>query len=200
MPESVTRRRAPAGAAVMQPQVTAAITEAALAELAEVGYGKLSMEAIARRAAVSKPTLYRRWPTKERLVMALITQVAVAAAEVPDTGDLRGDLIAFLDTNIRGLSHPQAARIIPDLLAEAGRNPVLREALQTDIGRTRRAKVVELLRRAIDRGELPADLDIELALDFLAAPTFWRSLTGGDITEPGYLDRLVEMIIGALRA
>ncbi|WP_225724794.1 MULTISPECIES: TetR/AcrR family transcriptional regulator [unclassified Nocardia] len=194
---SETRKRVPAGAAVMQPQVTAAITEAAFAELAEVGYGRLSMEAVARRAGVSKPTLYRRWPTKEQLVIALITQVAVAAADTPDTGTLRGDLLAFLEITLRGVSHPLAARIMPDLLAESIRNPALREALQIGIGQSRRAKVAEMLRRAIARGELPAGLDIELALDFLVAPMFWRSINGGDLEAPDYLDRLVDMLIAA---
>lgn len=196
---SPARRRAPAGAAVMQPQVTAAITDAAFAELAEVGYGKLSMEAVARRAGVSKPTLYRRWPTKEQLVIALVAQVAVAAAQTPDTGTLRGDLLAFLNTTIAGVSHPLARRIIPDLLAEGVRNPTLAGALQTEIGASRRALVADLLRRAVARGELPADLDIELALDFTVAPVIWRIFTGGDLAAPGYPERLTEMLVAAFR-
>ncbi|MBF6330302.1 TetR/AcrR family transcriptional regulator [Nocardia transvalensis] len=193
----MTTRRAPAGAAVLQPQVTAAIREAAFTELAQVGYGKLSMEAIARRAGVSKPTLYRRWPSKQQLVLSLISEVAVHAAETPDTGTLHGDLRAFLEVTAAGLSHPLAARIIPDLLAEAVRTPALAEALQTGLGEQRRLRVAELLHRAIARGELPSDLNIELALDFTVAPLFWRQLMRADVTDPGYLDQLTDMLLRA---
>ncbi|WP_280396173.1 TetR/AcrR family transcriptional regulator [Nocardia brasiliensis] len=190
------RKRAPAGAAVMQPQVTAAITQAAFTELAELGYGKLTMEGVARRAGVSKPTLYRRWPTKEQMVLALVEQVAVAAADIPDTGSLRGDLRAFLAATASGFSHPLAARIIPDLLAEGVRTPTIAESLQS-VGHSRRVKVGELLHRAIERGELPADLDLELALDLCIAPLFWRKLLGGNPTDDEYLDKLVHTLITA---
>ncbi|MFI7004238.1 TetR/AcrR family transcriptional regulator [Nocardia sp. NPDC050175] len=192
------RKRVPAGAAVMQPQVTTAITSAAFTELAEVGYGKLTMEGIARRAGVSKPTLYRRWATKEQMVLALVEQVAVAAAEVPDTGSLHGDLRAFLEVTAGGFSHPLAARIIPDLLAEGIRTATVADALQT-VGHSRREKVGQLLRRGIDRGELPADLDTELALDLCIAPLFWRQLMGGQPTRPDYLDTLTNTLIAAFR-
>ncbi len=193
-------KRTPAGAAVMQPQVTAAIRAAAFAELAEVGYGKLSMEAVARRAGVSKPTLYRRWPSKQQLVLALVTETANTAAETPDTGSVRGDLRVFLEITAAGLSHPLAARIVPDLLAEAVRTPELAEALQSGLAEQRRERVAELLRRGVDRGELPADLNIALALDFTIAPLFWRQMVGGDATDPDYLDELTEMILSAFRA
>lgn len=182
----------------MQPQVTTAITRAAFAELAEVGYGKLTMEGVARRAGVSKPTLYRRWATKEQLVLALVEQVAVAAAEVPDTGSLRGDLRAFLAATAAGFSHPLASRIIPDLLAEGIRTPAVADALQA-VGLGRREKVGQILRRGIDRGELPAGLELELALDLCIAPLFWRRLLGGEPTSPDYLDSLTDTLIAAFR-
>ncbi|MGW5517971.1 TetR/AcrR family transcriptional regulator [Nocardia africana] len=194
-----TSKRTPAGAAVLQPQVTAAIRDAAFAELAESGYGKLSMEAVARRAGVSKPTLYRRWPNKQQLVLALITEVAVPAAEPADTGTLRGDLRAFLETAAQGLTHPLAARIIPDLLAESIRSPDLAASLRA-AGSQRRTRVAAMLHRATARGELPGDLDQELALDFVVSPLFWHHLMGGTLTDPTYLDALTDMLLAAYRA
>ncbi|MEC3954355.1 TetR/AcrR family transcriptional regulator [Nocardia sp. CDC153] len=198
--ESGSRTRKPAGAAVMQPQVTAAIRAAAFEELAEAGYGKLSMEAVARRAGVSKPTLYRRWSSKEELVTALISEVAIDAADSPDTGTLRGDIRAFLEFSAHALTNPLVARIIPDLLAQAVRVPALREVMQSGIGRSRRAKVAQILHRAIARGELPETLNIELALDFLGAPLFLRVMLGGDPTTPTYLDQLTDMLLTAFGA
>ncbi|TCO55222.1 TetR/AcrR family transcriptional regulator [Actinocrispum wychmicini] len=190
-------KRVPAGAAVLQPQVTEAITMAAFTELAEVGYGKLTMEGVARRAGVSKPTLYRRWSTKEQMVLAIVNEVAIGAADLPDTGTLHSDLRAYLKATAEGVTHPLAARIIPDLLAQAMRIPALADALQNGIGRGRRAKAAEILGRAIDRGELPADLDIELALDLAIAPLFWRLLLGGDPAAPDYLDKVTDMLVTA---
>ncbi|MFI1913034.1 TetR/AcrR family transcriptional regulator [Nocardia sp. NPDC020380] len=195
--ESGPRTRKPAGAAVMQPQVTAAIRMAAFQELAEVGYGKLSMEAVARRAGVSKPTLYRRWSTKEELVIALVTEVAIDSAEPPDTGSIRGDLRTFLATAATGMSNPLASRIIPDLLAQAVRSPALAVALQSGVGQERRARAAQILTRAIGRGELPETLNLELALDFMLAPLFWRVLLGGDPTVGVYLDELTTMVLAA---
>lgn len=198
--ESGSVGRKPAGAAVMQPQVTAAIRAAAFAELAEAGYGKLSMEAVARRAGVSKPTLYRRWSTKEDLVIALVSEAAIDAADPPDTGSLRGDLRALLATMADGLTNPLVARIIPDLLAQAMRVPALREVFQSGIGHSRRAKISALLRRGIDRGELPATLNLELALDFIGGPLFLRVMLGGDPTGTDYLDQLTDMVLAACGA
>ncbi|AYF77602.1 TetR/AcrR family transcriptional regulator [Nocardia yunnanensis] len=198
--ESGSSARKPAGAAVMQPQVTAAIRAAAFEELAEAGYGRLSMEAVARRAGVSKPTLYRRWSTKEDLVTALISEVAIAAADPPDTGTLRGDLRALLGVMGAGLTNPLAARIIPDLLAQAVRAPALREVLAMGIGQSRRAKIVQLLHRAIARGELPETLNTELALDFIGGPLFLHVMLGGNPTAPNYLDQLTDMLLAAFGA
>ncbi|MVU76680.1 TetR family transcriptional regulator [Nocardia sp. ET3-3] len=192
--------RKPAGAAVMQPQVTAAIRAAAFEELAEAGYGKLSMEAVARRAGVSKPTLYRRWSTKEDLVLALISEVAIAAADPPDTGTVRGDLRALLAVMADGLTNPFAARIIPDLLAQAVRVPALREVLAVGIGQSRRARIELLLHRAVERGELPATLNTELALDFIGGPLFLHVMLGGDPTGAEYLDELTDMLLTAFGA
>ncbi|MFD0663561.1 TetR/AcrR family transcriptional regulator [Thermocatellispora tengchongensis] len=99
-------RRTPTGAAVLQPSVTNAITEAVLDELAEQGYARLSMEAVAKRAGVGKSALYRRWPSKQEMAISVISEFSLAQIEVPDTGSLRGDLRATLDTVMRWLTHP----------------------------------------------------------------------------------------------
>lgn len=192
-------RRA-AGGPVLQDALTDALTSAFFEELAAVGYGRLSIEAVARRAGAGKAAVYRRWPSKQAMAADLITKVAVAAAETPDTGTLRGDLRAYLGAAADGLRHPLASKIIPDLLAEAGREPALAESLAEGVGGARRERAADLLRRAIARGELPADLNIPLALDFLAGPLYWRLTVNAAPLEPGYLDELITMLLTAFRA
>lgn len=194
-----TRRR-PTGAAVLQGQITSAITEAALDELAKHGYGRLSMEAVAKRAGVGKSALYRRWPSKQDMVISALSQFSIPLAEITDTGSFHGDLVATLRALHDWLTHPRIATILPDLTAEAGRNPVLAEAIATTIGQPRRALSADTLRRAIERGELSDKVNLELALDLIAAPVYWRLSVRHAVVEPGYLDDLAEHILRALNA
>jgi AcrR family transcriptional regulator len=192
--------RTPTGAAVLQPEVTQAITDAVLTELAEQGYGRLSMEAVAKRAGVGKSALYRRWRSKQEMITAVVAEFSVNRAGVEDTGSLRGDLRATMQAVLDWLTHPLFSRILPDLVAEGARNPQTAESTRTSIGGPRRDLAEVMLRRAIDRGELPPDTDLELALDILAAPIYWRLVVRQAPVEPGYLDRLVEHTLRALGA
>ncbi|YCK39945.1 TetR/AcrR family transcriptional regulator [Actinomadura sp. ATCC 39365] len=192
--------RKPAGAAVLQQDVTDAIATAAFAELAETGYGRLSIESVARRAGVGKTAVYRRWSSKQAMVMDLITQVAVRAADTPDTGTLRGDVLAFLTITDQALRHPLVARIVPDMFAEATRSPEVAVVLREQVGGARRNKVAAILYRAIERGELPADIDIELGLDLLAGPLYWGVNISQAPPSPERTQRLADKIIAALAA
>jgi AcrR family transcriptional regulator len=187
------------GRPVLRDDVTEAITAAFFEELASAGYGKLSIDAIARRAGTGKAAIYRRWPSKEAMTVALVCDIAITAIPLADTGSLRGDIRHFLAEAQTALRHPLARTIVPDLLAEATRGTELAKVLQSDIRTPRRANAARLLRRAIDCGELPADTDIELGLDFLAGPLYWRLVLGLPATDT-YLDRLTDKIIGALHA
>lgn len=169
-------RRTPTGAAVLQPDVTKAITEAVLAELAERGYARLSMEAVAKRAGVGKSALYRRWPSKLDMTLAVVAEFSVGQAEISDTGSLAGDVRKSLEAMAHWLSHPQFSRILADLVAEMGRSPELSGFVEGMIGQPRRARGRILIERAIARGELDPDVDLEFALDLLPAPIYWRLL------------------------
>jgi AcrR family transcriptional regulator len=191
-------RRAPTGAALLQPGVTMAITEAVLVEWAEHGYARLSMEAVAKRAGVGKSALYRRWPSKQEMAMAVISEFSVERATLPDTGSLRSDLRAALDGVVDWLTDPRFSRILPDLVAETARNPELGEFVKSMIGTPRREASAELLRRAVDRGELRTDLDWELVLDLLAAPVYWRLSVRASDAEPDYLDKLTDLLVRSI--
>jgi len=192
--------RTPTGAAVLQPEVTQAITDAVLQELAEQGYGRLAMEAVAKRAGVGKSALYRRWRSKDEMIAAVVTEFSVTRAAEADTGSLRGDLREAMQALIDWLTHPLFSRILPDLVAEGARRPDNGLRLRDDIGGPRREVGEKMLRRAVARGELPEDLDMEMALDVLAAPIYWRLVVRQAEAEPDYLDRLVEYALRALGA
>ena len=197
MATNVTRRRVSVGP-VLQSEVTDAIQTAFFEELAEVGYGRLSIDAVAKRAGVGKAAIYRRWRSKLDITVALASAVAVAAIDVPDTGSLRGDIRQYLSNASDALTHPLAQHIVPDLLAEATRNPALADALLDNVRIPRRAKGAILFRRAMERGELPADSDLEMCMDILAGPLYWRLAVVRTPTSDDYLDRLTDMVMAAL--
>lgn len=191
-------RRAPAGAAVLREDVTEAIRAAVFAELAAVGYGRMSMEGIARRAGVGKAAVYRRWRAKLPLVLDLVGQVAAQGLPVPDTGGLAGDVRALLEVSARALRHPVAAQIVPDLLAEAARSPELAEALRATLRDAQGAVVRAVVAQAVRRGEVPADTDPGLAMDLLAGPLYWRLTVMGGSFGPGALDALTAAVVAGL--
>ncbi|RCH64495.1 TetR family transcriptional regulator [Streptomyces sp. SDr-06] len=197
-PTSPPERRA-AGGPVLQDEVTQALTAAFFEELAEAGYGRLAMEAVARRAGAGKAALYRRWPSKQAMTVALVSEVATAGP-LPDTGSLHGDVRAFLHGWITALSHPLTTRVIPDLMAESIRNEELGRALLAAVRDPRREHASHVLRRAVERGELPPDANNELNLDFLTSPVYWRVAVVRTPTGDDYLDRLTAKVIAALSA
>ena len=192
--------RTPAGAALPRESVTRSIHAATLEELAQHGYGRLSVEAVARRAGVGKAAIYRRWPSKVDLAVAVLTAAAVRPGDVVDTGSLRGDVLAFLLAGRAFVSQPLARRIIPDLVAEATRTPELDELLTTTIGAPRRELGAELLRRAVARDELRQDVDFELAMDFIPSALYWRLSVRRATASDADLERLADATVAALRA
>ncbi|WP_026328025.1 TetR/AcrR family transcriptional regulator [Streptomyces sulphureus] len=198
MSRSATAR--PPGGPVLQDAVTDALRTAFFEELAEVGYGKLSLEAVARRAGTGKAAIYRRWPSKEATAVDLIVQVSVAAADTPDTGSLRGDVLAYLTQTDEALRHPLVSRILPDLLAARAYHPGIAATLGERIGEERREKVGAILRRAVERGDLPADTDLDLGLDFLAGPLYWATIVRQAPTDPDLFARVTDKVVAALAA
>jgi AcrR family transcriptional regulator len=178
------------------PEAHAAILRAALELAVEGGLRGLSMEAIAARAGVGKATIYRRWKNKEALFAEAIGSIAVAP-DVPDTGSVKGDF-AVVSGAALGRMAPEAFRVIPRLLADAADDPELLEALHEALLRPRRVAITEILRRGIERGELRADLDVDLVSDMLIGPMIARVLMAGG--DPRVLDGLPMRVWDTLAA
>ncbi|MEQ4304714.1 TetR/AcrR family transcriptional regulator [Plantactinospora sp. B6F1] len=197
------RTRPATGAAVLRERVTDAITAAALDELAESGYARMSMEAVARRARVGKAAIYRRWPSKQVMVEQIVSDLARTAVPIPDTGSLRDDVSSYVAHATALREDLRTTRVIADLSVEAIRNPQLAQAFSAALREPRRVAGATMLHRAIDRGELPVDLDADLALDCLIGLTYARpqSLTAsGELADPYQQQRLVDVILTALAA
>lgn len=167
-------------------------------ELAAVGYGRLSIEAVARRAGVSKTAIYRRWSSKVGLVLEIVSTVAGQKLPLLDTGSFNGDVEMLLRIIARALKHPLASQIIPDLLAEAARNPQIAETLQGAL-REHQQHVGELLiGRAVSRGELPACADPHAIVDLIVGPLYWRLAIARIPLTTNELQRMAAAIVAAV--
>lgn len=186
---------------MLRPRVTEAIVSATFAELAACGYARLSMEAVARRAGVGKAALYRRWSSKQEMLADLVRQaVADTLPPAPSTGAFRSDLRELLGELRDQVAAPVVADVVPTLLAELRHTPALAEVVQADVAGPRREVGVEMLRAAVERGDLPPSVDVDLAVDLLIAPLLFRVPVTGAACDDAYLDTLTAAVEAAVRA
>jgi AcrR family transcriptional regulator len=197
---AAVRKRPAAGAAVLREDVTTAIRQAVTQELAAVGYGRLSIEGVARRAGVGKTAVYRRWSSKLEMVLEIVSEVASQSLPLLDTGSLRGDIEMVLHVVSRALRHRLASQIIPDLLAEAARNPKIGHTLQEALRANQRQASELLIGRAVARGELPAGTDPDTAVDLIIGPIYWRLAVARTPLPQGYVSELATSVAAALGA
>lgn len=139
------------------------ILEAALDVLAETGYDRMTVDMVAARAKAGKATVYRRWASKAELVVdavACMKRVDVDPEALPDTGTLRGDLIAMMKPHTI-VDAEKKLRVMAGLVSMLAENPELADAVNAAIVEPRASINRMFLRRAVERGEIPADCDIE---------------------------------------
>jgi AcrR family transcriptional regulator len=179
------------------PRAHQAIIDATLEMLAVNGYARMTIESVAARAGVAKTTIYRRWPSKGPLVTeAISTQIHLGG--LPDTGDTRADLGAFVRAVIVVLRTPMIRHTLPGLAVEVAGNPDLASALTSHLVAPKRARVSEILDRAVARGELEPDLDYEIVLDMLVGPVMWSALVSGTPLDDAFADRLVDGVVSGI--
>jgi AcrR family transcriptional regulator len=154
-----------------------AAIEATLDLIAERGFRGLTTDAVAERAGISKATMYRRWRSKEDLVVDAVASLVVSEIAVPDTGSLRGDVRALLRDAVKLYADERPGKLIPDLVAE------------------RRAALSTVIDRARARGEVRPDVDTELCLDLLGGVVYYRFLITGGPLDQRLADDLADVLV-----
>jgi AcrR family transcriptional regulator len=164
-----------------------AILDATLELIAQAGIHRLRMDDVAERAGVGKAAIYRRYRSKDELVRATVAAM-VSEITIPDTGTTREDLLALMRDAVAVYGDPIRGGVMPSLIGAMREDAELARTIREDVVAGRREALRGVLTRGIARGDLNADLDVELALDMLGGALFYRLLvTGGPID-----DRLAE--------
>lgn len=180
------------------PNADEAILEATFRQLIAVGYGGLSIEAVAAASGVAKTTIYRRWPTKRDLVVAALATETPFEPPRIDV-DARTALGQFVRGAIAMLIDSGAIRILGSLLVEEQREPGLLGVFRERILEPRRGTVEAMLRSGIERGEIRADIDPLVVTEMIAGAVFGHhAILGRTATEP-WIDALVDHVWEAIR-
>lgn len=170
------------------------IRAAILALLAEVGYGALTMDAVAAQAGVGKATIYRRWRTKEDLVVDTIAEITQAEVSTPDTGSLEGDLRGMLHTIVGVVNGPTGAAT-QALLSTVPHHPALAEAFRRGPIEVWQQAFDQIFDRAEARGELRPGLSGTVVAEAITAPFVQRWLVNGLPVTDDYADEVLDQVV-----
>ncbi len=161
--------------------------------LQEHGYERLTVDAVAGAARASKATVYRRWPSKAELVLAAFIEGIRQVAAPPETGTLRSDLLQIGETICQqGRQHAGTIRAV---LVEVSRHPALNDALQHQFLDQRRSLIEDVLRQAVDRGEIAEAAITDELWDLLPGYLIFRCIIPGRPPTPDTVRALVDEVI-----
>ncbi|MFE6776615.1 TetR/AcrR family transcriptional regulator [Streptomyces sp. NPDC057702] len=182
-----------------RPDRTQAVLQATLDLAQEVGYAKLSIEAITARAGVGKHTVYRRWPSKGAVFLDALLSTLQTDLSYPDTGDIVADLRTQMNASRSLLSTGSFGPLYAALVGEAQHDPAIAQALHdrwikplTDGTRTR-------LRAAQEAGQLRSDIDLDTVIALLYGPMYYRFLLIPGPYDAAFVDAVLEVAFAGLR-
>lgn len=161
--------------------------------LRETGYDRLTIDAVAARAKAGKHTVYRRWPSKAELVVAAFVNAVSDRPALPDTGELRGDLLALMESLVGELA--RLGDVVAGLVGELPHNADLARAMRQNYIASRRRLTLEVFERAWARGELSRSADTDLLWQVGPAVLFFRALVSGEPVDHELARRLVDHIV-----
>lgn len=171
------------------------ILDQVLALLATHGYAGLTLDELAARSGVAKTTILRRWPSKAAVAAAGVERLALQSVDVPDSGTLRGDMRALLQSAVDTFARGNG-QFVPRLLREAGHRPEISDLLNAVL-HTRRQAYRKVLALAIARGELSPAANQDLLIDLLIGPIWLRLLITGDPITPQYVQANIDAALAA---
>lgn len=180
------------------PAIDAAVLEATLTVLDDVGYPRFTLDAVARAAGTTKPAIYRRWPTRQQLVLAALGQ-RLGAAAAPDTGCTLCDLDECLKVFVAAFRRMPPG-VFGALYADCAGDDALRQAFMATLFDPPRDAVRITIERAHRRGDLRPDVDRDLLLDLTGSLIHYRALFGHAPTTDAEIERAVETLLRGVAA
>jgi AcrR family transcriptional regulator len=176
-----------------------AILAAAVALVGEGGSAVATMDAIARRAGVSKQTVYRWWSSPAEILLEALNEGAAHIAPLEETGDLEHDLRTFIRRSVLGAREP-VGRLLAALMAETQRDPEFGESFRTGFLAKRRGVMRELLEHAVERGELGSDVELDFLVELFFAALWYRLLAASGPLDRRFADELANTLLTIVRA
>jgi AcrR family transcriptional regulator len=184
------------------PERSRAILDAARSLLREGGWEALTIEAVANRAGVGRPTVYRRWPTKGHLAAEVLGMELNEHGEpvqdrrlgLPDTGSLRGDLLALAQVLIDRLAALEKKGILPGVVSEMALDEELAHQVRASVLVPDRERVTEVVHRAAERGELRDHIDASLVIDTLSAVVIYFTTVVHEPPSSDQVEQVVDLI------
>ncbi|MFE6662980.1 TetR/AcrR family transcriptional regulator [Streptomyces sp. NPDC057697] len=175
-----------------------ATLEAALELCTEKGYGRVTVEAIAARAGVSKKTIYRWWPSKSAVILEAFTEALVGTTPFADTGDIAADLRDNLAGAAKLVSTPPYGPAYAGILSEMHHDDALAQTVRAKLVDPRCDEAVARLRRAQEQGQIPQDADLPLVVEMLYAPMYYRLVLRKPMRDEGEIAALVTHVLRAI--
>lgn len=173
------------------------ILTAAYEMLLEVGFNDLTIEGIAARAGVGKPTIYRRWSSKARLVMDAFLDLTTSELSFPDTGSVKEDIRLQMKKLVSVMNSPRG-QVIATIIGGGQMDAELMAAFRENWLLARRAECKKAWQRGVERGELRSDVDVEVAIDALYSPLFYRLLLKHAALDEEFVDELIDVVMPGL--
>ena len=170
-----------------------AILQATLDLLSEGGAGSLSIDGVAARAGVGKATIYRRWNSKEALLLEALSS-DTSIIETPDTGTLRGDLESYFGALLDKVQASAGSDVLPHLIEAAHYDAEVRNSLDQYLS-SRQKPLRVLLHRAQQRGEIAPTIDLKVMSDAVVGPIIYRRLLSKDRLDRVFVRKLLDIIL-----
>jgi AcrR family transcriptional regulator len=179
------------------PAIDDAVLAATRTVLVELGYSKLTFDLVARRAGVSRPTIYRRWPSKPHLVHESIYSTS-ALSSLPDTGDFAADVRSMLRRSFASYARPEVRAALPGLIVDLHSDPALRSSVLDGLEQPVRRHLANLVDAAVTRGEVRPDIEADALFDTLYGALIQRVVVRG-LIDLEFADAVADLVVRGTR-